>query len=291
MLGEAQIEVKNRFSPTRQLFALTPELSDKILTLGMRSQTPSQSTDERARPRSVQVRETLTRRIGQGLLPAGSRLPSEPALATELGVSRATLREALRALESEGLVRRMWGSGTFVADGRRVANSLDLNFGVTDAIRAAGMQAGIEQARHWLEPATVSEATRLELQPGSDLLVVERVRTADGKPVVLSRDILPARLVAKQPDLADEMLRRSIYEVFERDLGIVIRHGVASFRPVRAELTVAQRLSVVRGALLLAIWQVDYSEEGTPVLSSYEYHLADAFDFTVLRRGPGRRSS
>ena len=291
MLGEAQIEVKNRFSPTRQLFALTPELSDKILTLGMPSQTPSQSTDERARPRSVQVRETLTRRIGQGLLPAGSRLPSEPALATELGGSRATLREALRALESEGLVRRMWGSGTFVADGRRVANSLDLNFGVTDAIRAAGMQAGIEQARHWLEPATVSEATRLELQPGSDLLVVERVRTADGKPVVLSRDILPARLVAKQPDLADEMLRRSIYEVFERDLGIVIRHGVASFRPVRAELTVAQRLSVVRGALLLAIWQVDYSEEGTPVLSSYEYHLADAFDFTVLRRGPGRRSS
>ena len=72
---------------------------------------------------------------------------------------------------------------------------------------------------------------------------------------------------------------------------LVIRHGVASFRPVRAELTVAQRLSVVRGALLLAIWQVDYSEEGTPVLSSYEYHLADAFDFTVLRRGPGRRSS
>ena len=250
-----------------------------------------QSTDERARPRSVRVRETLTQRIGQGLLPAGSRLPSEPALATELGVSRATLREALRALESEGLVRRMWGSGTFVADGRRVANSLDLNFGVTDAIRAAGMQAGIDQARHWLEPATVSEAARLELQPGSDLLVVERVRTADGKPVVLSRDILPARLLAKQPDLADEMLRRSIYEVFEHDLGIVIHHGVASFRPVRAELTVAERLSVARGALLLAIWQVDYSEEGTPVLSSYEYHLADAFDFTVLRRGPGRRSS
>lgn len=257
----------------------------------MPGQTPSQTTDERARPRSVQVRETLSQRIGQGLLPAGSRLPSEPALATELGVSRATLREALRALESEGLVRRMWGSGTFVADGRRVANSLDLNFGVTEAIRAAGMKAGIEQARHWLEPATLSEAARLEVQPGSDLLVVERVRTADGKPVVLSRDILPARLLGKQADRADEMLRRSIYEVFERDLGIVIHHGVATFRPVRAELAVAQRLNVPRGTLLLAIWQVDYSEEGTPVLSSYEYHLADAFDFTVLRRGPGRRSS
>src|SRR5437899_2760606 len=118
-----------------------------------------------------------------------------------------------------------------------------------------------------------------------------RARAADGKPVVLSRDILPGRLVARQPEIADEMLKRSIYEVLERDLGIVIHHGVASFRPVRADVTVARRLGIARGELLLAIWQVDYSEDGVPVLSSYEYHLADAFEFTVLRRGPGRRLS
>jgi len=50
-------------------------------------------------------------------------------------------------------------------------------------------------------------------------------------------------------------------------------------------------LGVPRGEQMLAIWQVDYTEEGTAVLSSYEYHLANAFEFTVLRRGPGRRSS
>src|SRR6266550_2256582 len=129
----------------------------------------------RARPRSVSVRDQITDRIDRGVLAAGTRLPSEPALASELGVSRATLREALRALESEGLVRRMWGAGTFVADSRRVANSLDLNFGVTDAIRSAGMEAGIAHATHSMEPATVSEAERLVLHPGSDVLVVERV--------------------------------------------------------------------------------------------------------------------
>ena len=243
----------------------------------------------RARPRSVSVRDELTDRIDKGLLTAGSRLPSEPALATELGVSRATLREALRTLEAEGLVRRMWGSGTYVAQGSRVVNSLDVNFGVTEAIRAAGMEAGTEQGRYWFEPASAAEAGQLNLEPGQDVLVVERVRTADGKPVVLSRDILPARFVADRPGLADQMLKRSMYEVLEKDLGIAIHHGVASFRPIRADVTVARQLDISRGELLLAIWQVDYDEDGVAIVSSHEYHLADAFDFTVHRRGPGRR--
>src|SRR6476646_2176602 len=206
----------------------------------------------RTRPRSVSVRTELTDRIDRGVLAAGTRLPSEPALATELGVSRATLREALRTLEGEGLVRRMWGSGTYVAHGRRVATSLDVNFGVTDAIRAAGMEAGTVQGRYWFEPASAAEAGQLNLEPGQDVLVVERVRTADGKPVVLSRDILPARLLADHEELADRILKR--------DLGIAIHHGVASFRPVRADVTVARQLGIPRGELLLAIWQVDYDE-------------------------------
>ena len=243
----------------------------------------------RARPRSVSVRDEITDRIDRGVLAAGTRLPSEPALASELGVSRATLREALRTLEGEGVVRRMWGSGTYVAQGSRVANSLDMNFGVTDAIRAAGMRAGIEHGRHWFEPASASEAAQLNLQPGQDVLVVERVRTADGKPVVLSRDILPAQLLAAHEGVADQMLQRSMYEVLERDLGLVIHHGIASFRPVRADVTVARRLAIPRGELLLAIWQVDYSENDVAIVSSHEYHLADAFEFTVHRRGPGRR--
>jgi GntR family transcriptional regulator len=245
----------------------------------------------RARPRllSVTVQDELRQRIDQGRLPAGSRLPSEPDLAAELQVSRATLREALRALEEEGLLRRRQGSGTYVADRPRMANSLDVNFGVTEAIRAAGMRAGIADGRHWVEPASAAEAARLELEPGQDVLVVERVRTAEDKPVVLSRDVVPSRLVADRPQVVERMLHASIYEVLERDLGVVIHHGVARFRPVRADHAVAGRLGVPRGELLLYLWQVDYAEDGAAVLSSHEFHLADAFDFTVVRRGPGRR--
>jgi GntR family transcriptional regulator len=253
-------------------------------------QTAHGARTVRPRPRSVSVHDELRQRIDQGRFPPGSRLPSEPELAAEFQVSRATLREALRALEAEGLLRRRQGSGTYVADRPRVANSLDVNFGVTEAIRSAGMTAGIARGRHWTEPVSAAEAARLGLEPGQDVLVVERVRTAEGRPVVLSRDLIASSLVGdREQAIAKEMLRRSIYDVLERDLGIVIHHGVAKFRPVRADQAVASRLGVPRGELLLYIWQVDYAEDGAAVLSSHEFHLADAFDFSVVRRGPGRR--
>jgi GntR family transcriptional regulator len=252
-------------------------------------QMAQRGTRARPRLRSVSVQDQLKQRIDRGEFPAGTRLPSELDLAAELHVSRATLREALRAMEIEGLLRRRQGSGTYVAEHPRMANSLDVNFGVTDAIRAAGMRAGIAQGRHWVEPASAGEAALLGLDPGQDVLVVERVRTAEGKSVVLSRDVLPASLVGDRPAVVDELLHRSIYEVFERELGVVIHHGVARFRPVRADHAVARRLGVARGELLLYLWQVDYTADSTPVLSSHEFHLADAFDFTVVRRGPGRR--
>src|SRR5947207_15470188 len=90
MLFEAGFQVKEGLLPGRQLVTLTPELSDNILGGHM----PSGQIDERARPRATRVRDEITQRIDRGQLRAGTRLPSEPALASELGVSRATLREA-----------------------------------------------------------------------------------------------------------------------------------------------------------------------------------------------------
>jgi GntR family transcriptional regulator len=238
--------------------------------------------------RAESVRMELSERISADQLAVGTRLPSEPQLAAELGVSRATVRDALRALEQEGLVRRVQGSGTFVAH-PRVPNSLDMNFGVTAAIRQGGMHPGVEQARHWTEPAAASEAERLALGPGEDVLVIDRVRTADGRPVVVSRDVLPSKLLDERDEVIEALLAGSIYEVLEDEFGIIIQYGIASFRPVRAERSLADRLRVEPGELLFYLWQVDYSDGGDPVLSSHEYHLANAFEFSVVRRGPGKR--
>jgi GntR family transcriptional regulator len=235
------------------------------------------------------IREELAQRIATGKMPPGSQLPPEPALATGFGVSRATVREALRSLEEDGFLTRTRGAGTFVTHRPRLRNNLDVNFGVTDAIRGAGMEPGSEANQAVERTASPEVARRLALPPGTPIVAIERVRTADRRPVVYSRDILPTTVAGDRSNLLERISGRSIYEYLERDRGIVVHHGVASFRPIRADRAVARALRIIKGALLLYIRQVDYDEQGRPVLLSDEFHLADAFEFTVVRRGPGRK--
>ena len=82
----------------------------------------------------------------------------------------------------------------------------------------------------------------------------------------------------------------SLYDLLERR-GDAVEHGVVTVAPMRADRLLARRLHNRVGAMLLVLSQVDYGREGEPLLLSLEHHLADAFEFTVVRRGPGRRST
>jgi DNA-binding GntR family transcriptional regulator len=238
---------------------------------------------------SHRLRDEVLSWIDRARLRPGAQLPSEPELANELGVSRPTLRETLRSLEEEGMLTRTRGAGTFLTDRPRVRNNLDANFGVTDAIRASGMRPGIARSSTTRRVSTGEERERLQLDAGREVVVLERVRTADGRPVVHSTDVLPADLLGGRRDALARLSRGSVYGVLERDLGVAIHHGVATFAPERAGASLASVLGVKRGALLLYLTQVDYDDAGRPVLASDEHHVADAFEFTVIRRGPGRR--
>lgn len=237
------------------------------------------------------VRERLARLIAGGRWRPGERLPSEPQLAHDLGVSRATLRDALRSLEEDGFVTREHGAGTFVTFRPRLQNNLGVNFGVTQLIRAQGLEPGIASLSVTRQPANEEWAAALALEPGAPVVVLERVRTADGTPVVFSRDVLPEALLAGRVGLLDGLSGGSLYELLERELGVVIEHGVATILPLQASARVAQLLGERKGTLLVFIRQVDYDLEGRPVLLSHDYHLADAFELTVVRRGPGRRAA
>jgi GntR family transcriptional regulator len=228
------------------------------------------------------VVEHLRGLITEGRLAPGERLPPEPVLADRLGVSRTTLREAMRTLAEEGYVRRAPGAGTHVMRRPAMRNTLERNFGVSHLIEAFGLEAGTTERECMLEPAGEELAEALAIDPLDEVLTLRRVRTANDDPVVYSIDHCPAALVPG----ADLDRFGSVYETL-RDGGVEVHHGVARLRPWSADAFLADRLQTARGALLLEIWQVDYTVDDRPVLASREFHLADAFDISVYRRGPG----
>jgi GntR family transcriptional regulator len=238
---------------------------------------------------SFRVRDELAARMSTGSIPPGSKLPPEPALAEELGVSRPTLREALRSLEEDGLVTRTSGAGTYATHRPRLRNNLDVNFGVTDAIAASGMRPGTVETIVHSEGASAEQAQALDLEPGDPVVVLERVRAADDRRVVFSRDVVSAARISSG-ELTSMPLDGSLYDLFEHH-GHAVAHGVVTVEPQRADRAMARRLRIKTGALLLYLRQVDYGREGEPLLLSHEHHVAEAFEFTVVRRGPGRRRS
>ena len=229
--------------------------------------------------------ETLREAIQQGRFPAGSQLPPELELMSMLGVSRTTLREALRALEEQRMIIRRRGLGTFVSE-RSILKDLSINFGITEMIRQAGMVPGTREAELRRDTAPASVAQALQISHGSEVVVVDRVRTADDRAVVWSLDILPESIFGKHTIETNQLQSMSLYLYLEDNLGLHISRGEAVLSPVLASAEVAAKLNVRPGMPLVHVAQTDYNSEDRPVLHSIEHHLPDAFVFIVNRRGP-----
>jgi GntR family transcriptional regulator len=225
----------------------------------------------------------MRRRILTGEWRPGERLPSEPELARRRTVSRSSMRGAIALLEEDGLVSRRHGSGTYVTHRPTLANDLGRNFGVSSHIAATGLQPGTVEETSGTEPAPAAVAQALGVEPGEPVTCLRRVRTASGRRVVDVTDwCRPEHLPLAELPLEGG----SIYAALAAR-GLAVHHGVAHLKPRNADDELARRLGVSTGTLLLTFEQVDTTLEGVPVLASREHHLADAFDFTVLRRGPG----
>jgi GntR family transcriptional regulator len=226
--------------------------------------------------------EELRGRILAGEWRPGDRLPSEPELARRRTVSRSSMRSAIAMLEEEGYVSRRRGSGTYVTHRPALAHDLGRNFGVTSLIAATGLEPGSIEQTAGAVPAPPAVAEALGVAPGESVSSLQRVRTADGRRVVDATEWCRIEHLAPE----DLPAIGSIYSALAAR-GLVIDHGVADLAPHNADGEIARRLDVPRGSLLLTIDQVDRTAEGVNVLVSREHHLADAFTFTLLRRGPG----
>jgi len=227
-----------------------------------------------------QVRQGLLEELLAGTLEPGEKLPNEDKLAERFAVSRATVREAVLGLLEAGYLIRRHGSGTYVTSAPRSRHALDATVSYTAMIRDAGHEPGETVIRKGVRAASELEHTLLGLDDGESVMELERVRLADRRPVIYSRDRIRASLLQ---GVADEALDSSLYEILN-EAGHAVVRARAELIPTLADAKLSRLLEVTRGAPLLHIDQVDYDARGRAVMLSHEWHVADAFELVVNRR-------
>lgn len=151
----------------------------------------SERAEASAVPLYQQVMDDLKGEIARGVYAAGSRIPSEMELAKSYGVGRVTVRRAIEELSRAGYLNRQQGRGTFVCAPklkRKIRQKDDVQ-SFSDACRVNGMEPGACVISRKILPADSTEAQFFGVPVGTDLICVERVRTADGVPVMLENNI------------------------------------------------------------------------------------------------------
>lgn len=230
------------------------------------------------------VRVQLRQAILSGEFPLGTKLPNEQQLCDRFAVSRVTIREAVRGLIEDGYVVRRQGSGTYVTRRPSLRNSLDTNFSYTEFLEASGLRAGKQVLGARMVPADAETAEALDLEVGSQVAEVRRIRTADRQPAIYSIDFLPGDII----DSVDQRdrFRGSVYRLLS-DLGHPVEHGEAIVAPALADRETARALEVALGTPLQYLRQVDFDGAGRPVMLSLEWHVPAVIELRVYRRGPG----
>ncbi|MEV0414343.1 GntR family transcriptional regulator [Streptomyces sp. NPDC050448] len=231
-------------------------------------------------PLYFQVAVRLEELISGGELPAGSRLENEVALAGDLGLSRPTMRQAIQHLVDKGLLVRKRGVGTQVVHSR-VRRQVELTSLHDDLLRA-DRHPRTEVLSMERVPASDEVAAALRLPQGTEVVALERLRYADGEPLALLRNHVPAELCRFT---ADDLADRGLYELL-RAAGTRLSLADQSITARRASSAEGRLLAEVRGAPLLAMRRTAYDSDGRPV--EYGDHLYRAslysFEITLMAR-------
>jgi len=217
--------------------------------------------------------------------PANSRLPSEPDLAKQLGVSRATLREAMRMFETQGLIRRRQGAGTFVVGKVPVLESgLEVLESMLTQARRTNMDVGPGEV--FIDRVSAGEecARALGVAEGSGLVRVSRTMRADSRPVAYLVDTLPDN-VLRPEELSNKFSGSVLDFLLQRGDPLTVSRAEISATSASAE--VAKMLEIQRGDVLLDFTAKLFTASGSVVDFSHSYFLPGYFKFHVVRRVGG----
>ncbi len=231
---------------------------------------------------------TVTDRIRQMIISedysVDDRLPTEPVLAKNIGVSRATLREALNQLEGEGLIYRIHGIGTFIKSKTpSIALNLTIPRSITEMLNSLGLHPGTKSMKMTNELVFPDDVDRLNVPPGSKVFRIERIRTANSQPVAYTIDIVPSWVMKKYPDIVNKQ-NFSLNEHLKVYCGVTLAESKSTLIPLHNVKSVAEKLEIDPSSHIFFFEGLACDINGSPVLFSKEYFSPWIFRFTVGRK-------
>ena len=213
----------------------------------------------------------------------GDPLPSDAELCRRFGVSRMTARQAVQRLASDGLLYRVSGRGTFVAQ-TPVHRRINTLLSFTEEMRRRGLKAGSQLLQSGVRAGTDQEVVALQLPVGSLVVAIQRLRLADGVPMAVEDVRLPAVCAGV---LEADLEETSLFVALEA-IGRTPTQAYGTLTAAAADVQEAQWLNVPTGAPLLIEQRTIHDQADVPVEFTESRYVGGRYLFDIeLLRQPG----
>lgn len=233
-------------------------------------------------PSYMKIKKALEQQIASGELEIGARIASEPELAAQYGVSRETVRTALKAMEREGKLRVRVGVGRFVnKPAESIPSHIDRLSSTSEMIAAYGLKEGESKLSIRTEPSEEEWASFLNIQPKELVTILERFITADQEPVSFNINILPYKLVGEVFRI--HLMKGSLMQFLDEKVNIRIGYSHTEIIVPSDSDSYANKLKIYPESTVLLLKQIHYDDTNRPVLFSYDYFRNDIFKFWIQR--------
>lgn len=226
-------------------------------------------------PVYIKIHNQMREWIRKGKWLDGEKIPSERQLAETFNVSRMTARQAVNTLVSDGLLERRIGSGTYVSQGK-VREKMSGVSSFTKTVERSGKIPSSRLVSYYEKTASDSEVEKLNLHPQDKVIVLERIRYADGVPICFEEATIPSSIAQ---DLSKEDITQQLYQTMEEEKNLVVGYAEQTISASWASESVADMLDINRGDSILILRQVTYSTDDTPFEYVRSKYVGERYEF------------
>lgn len=226
-----------------------------------------------AKPVIQQVIDILYDRIRSGEYQQSGKLPPESQLARQLSVSRTTLRTALARLESDGIISRRQGNGTFINKHvMEVSSSIGEIWDFRCMIEESGRKPSIQNLGLTTRPATPIETSTLNLATDEMVLEMLRLYLADGDPVIYSNNVFPCSMLLPECSADSIDITLPIHVLLKTYFNQSIAYSITDLSAGIPDDSLTDTLGILSGCPLLHFHDIFYNEKDEPLLFGRNFY-------------------